>query len=207
MLGLQGLHGRLIDGGRGDPFDRHVFACAIVAGLAEDDRPLTEALGLAPFALATILGAYFPRAWRILPARTRGADAGADALEEPDLRVLLLEHRTRGAVAEGWLASIIARRSLAANHLWQDLGLFGRDELNTLMHRHFHSLKQRNSRDMKWKKFFYRELCERDGVVICKSPNCSVCADVAFCFGPEAGEPLSAVRFGLSEVRQSQHVG
>ena len=207
MLGLEGLHRRLMDGGRGDPFDRHVFASAIVAGLGEEDRSLTEALGLSPSALGTVLGWYFPTAWRILPARTRGIDAGVDALEEPDLRALLLDHRTAGTICEAWLAAIIARRSLAANHLWQDLGLFSRDELSRLMERHFRALKRRNSRDMKWKKFFYRELCARDGVAICKSPNCSVCADVALCFGPEAGEPLSAVRSALSDVRQSQHVG
>jgi nitrogen fixation protein NifQ len=40
---------------------------------------------------------------------------------------------------------------------------------------------------MKWKKFFYRQLCERAGVPICKSPHCAECCDRALCFGPEEG--------------------
>jgi nitrogen fixation protein NifQ len=194
---------RLENSGHGDPFDRHVFACAIVIGLADRRVPLTEALGLSPTALANLMIAYFPDSWRELPAPSPGNGCGQDALEEPDLRRLLLEHRSRGVVEEEWLATIIARRSLGANHLWQDLGLFGRDELNRLMQRHFSSLKRLNSGDMKWKKFLYRQLCARDGVAICKAPNCEVCSDVAVCFGPEAGDPLSTLQAVVSEVRQT----
>lgn len=179
------LHGRLVNSGLGDPFDRHVFACAVAVGAAEFPRPLTEALGLSPAALTDLSNVYFPDAWRTLPAGALGTGAGSDQLEEPDLRQLLLDHRARGAPEEHWLAAIVARRSLGANHLWQDLGLFHRDELNALMQRHFPGLKKRNGGDMKWKKFFYRQLCERDGISICKSPNCDVCDDVADCFGPE----------------------
>ena len=53
------------------------------------------------------------------------------------------------------------------------------------MQRHFPRLAALNSRDMKWKKFFYRLLCDRAGIPICKSPNCADCCDYAFCFGPE----------------------
>ncbi len=191
MDGLTGametLHGRLVNSGLGDPLDRHVFACAVAVGAAEFPRPLAEALGLAPAALADLFDAYFPDARRSIPAHAIGGDAGPDELEEPDLRQLLLDHRARGAPEEAWLAAIVARRSLGANHLWQDLGLFSRDDLNGLMRRHFPGLKELNGGDMKWKKFFYRQLCERDGVAICKAPNCDVCPDVADCFGPEDG--------------------
>ncbi len=188
------LHGQLVETGLGDPFDRHVFACALAMGAAEFSRPLTQALGLSAAVLAELFDAYFPHAWRHIPAETVGDGPDPDQWEEPDLRQLLLDHRARGAPEEAWLAAIVARRSLGANHLWQDLGLFNRGELNTLMDRHFPGLKARNDADMKWKKFFYRQLCERDGVVLCKAPNCDVCGDVADCFGPEAGEPLSALQ-------------
>lgn len=197
------LHARLVRAGRGDPFDRHVFACALCAGLGEAPRPLTEALGLTPEDLAELLSAFFPGAWRLLPARTAGDGAGEDQLEEPDLRALLYEHRSTNGLEAVWLSTIIARRSQGANHLWQDLGLFDRTELNRLMDRHFHSLRRRNSGDMKWKKFFYRQLCEREGIAICKAPTCDACSDVADCFGPEAGEPLSVLQAGLSGTRQS----
>jgi nitrogen fixation protein NifQ len=53
------------------------------------------------------------------------------------------------------------------------------------MTEHFPELAKRNVGDMKWKKFFYRQLCERAEVPICKSPNCADCVDYQACFGHE----------------------
>lgn len=200
---MQGLHRRLVGSGCGDPFDRHVFACAITVAVDDPGRPLTAALGLSPSVLADIVAAYFPEAWWHLPPLARGDDAGDDQIEEPDLRRLLVDHRSGDGPEPVWLSAIIARRSQSANHLWQDLGLFDRGELNALMERHFRPLKRRNSGDMKWKKFFYRLLCEQDGLVVCKAPTCDACDDVGLCFGPEAGETLSVLRATLSEIRQT----
>lgn len=71
------------------------------------------------------------------------------------------------------------------------------------MDRHFHRLRLLNRLDMKWKKFFYRQLCEREGVAICKAPTCDACTDVGICFGAEAGEPLSVLQFDVSDTRQT----
>jgi nitrogen fixation protein NifQ len=38
---------------------------------------------------------------------------------------------------------------------------------------------------MKWKKFFYKQLCEREGVNACKAPSCAACDDYSKCFGSE----------------------
>lgn len=179
--------------GRVDSFDRHVFACAIAAGLAED-RPLSEALGLDGRALLRLVETYFPEAATTLPPIEAEASAGEDAIEEPDLRALLVESGSHGRVEEIWLAAIVARRSLGANHLWQDLGLPNRADLGALLRRNFAPLAARNGGDMKWKKFFYRELCQRDGIVVCKAPNCAVCDDAALCFAPEDGEPLEQLQ-------------
>ena len=200
MLSGRDTHTLLVEGGRGDPFERHVFACALVIGLADHEGPVTKALGLAPDRLSRLLQRYFPHTGGLIAI---GGDPGEDALEEPDLRELLLEHRSRGLEEEDWLAAIVARRSIRPNHLWQDLGLFNRSELNSLLHRHFHALAVQNDKDMKWKKFFYRTLCRRDGILICKAPNCEVCVDVQLCFGAEDGEPLAALQSALLQKRQS----
>ncbi|OAN44763.1 hydrogenase [Paramagnetospirillum marisnigri] len=195
------IYSRLMAGtGSGDPFDRHLFACAIAITLGESRRPLTAGLGLSAFNLAALVGRYFPSAPGLL-AGLSDEDDECLAPEEPDLRALLIEHRTRGLVEEEWLAHVIARRSLGANHLWQDLGLTGRADLSGLMRRHFVGLAELNSRDMKWKKFFYRELCQREGVIICKSPNCEVCTDFAICFGAEDGASL----LSATPLSQSRH--
>ena len=98
---------------------------------------------------------------------------------------LLLDHRASFAEQETWLAHAIASASLGENHLWQDLGLPSRAVLSQLMQTHFPSLAAKNVGDMKWKKFFYRQLCQRAGVPICKSPHCADCCDYRICFGPE----------------------
>lgn len=185
----ESLYVRLIESeGSGDPFDRHLFACTIAHVQAESVQPLTRGLGLSAEALAALIGRHFPACPDLLAGLTAASDDDAPlSPEEPDLRALLLDDRRGALVEEEWLAHIVARCSLGANHLWQDLGLTGREDLSALMQRHFPALAARNDRDMKWKKFLYREVCERDGIIICKSPNCAVCVDYSVCFGREDG--------------------
>ena len=189
--------------------DRILFR-RLVAVAAGEAAPLTESLGLTREALERLLHTYFPESPALPPL---GSGPGEDALEEPDLRAFLLEFRAGRGEEEDWLAAILARRCQRANHLWQDLGLADRSELNTLFQRHFPELARLNRSDMKWKKFFYRQLCEREGIPVCKAPNCAVCADFALCFGPESGEPLSTLAGlsrmgrGLSDSRQSVGAG
>jgi nitrogen fixation protein NifQ len=180
------VYQRLMADGQGERFDRHVFACILAIGAAEAPRKLTEAVGLPRPELEALLHRYFAGAQWLLETVPFGSDSGEDALEEPDLRQLLLDHATEGGTdAERWLAAMVARRSLHTNHLWQDLGLPARKDLSGLMLRHFGALAARNAKDMKWKKFFYRTLCETEGVIVCKSPVCEECEDFDACFGKE----------------------
>lgn len=113
--------------------------------------------------------------------------------EFEDLVALLLDHADPdedGLPMARWLAHAVASACTGANHLWQDLGLPERGVLNRLMERHFGALRRRNALDMKWKKFFYRCLCERAEVPICKSPSCAACSDQPACFGVEQGAGL-----------------
>lgn len=177
-------HRLMAAAGGGDGFDRHVFACILAKGVAEAPRPLTEAVGLAAADLRRLLADLFPAASAL--AEGAAGDAGPDAPEEPDLRRLLADNATRpDDPLAGWLAAMVARRSLRPGHLWQDLGLASRADLSGLLHRHFAPLAARNTRAMKWKKFFYRQMCEQEGVNICKSPVCEECCDFPRCFGPE----------------------
>ncbi|HEX5356201.1 MAG TPA: nitrogen fixation protein NifQ [Aquabacterium sp.] len=110
-------------------------------------------------------------------------DPGASMSEEiEDLVALLLEHASYPGPLAQHLARALAEASMGANHLWEDLGLGSRDQLNALMQEHFSSLKALNSGNMRWKKFFYRMLCERAEILICKSPHCEQCEDRPICF-------------------------
>jgi nitrogen fixation protein NifQ len=165
--------------------DRHVLASAIAKAAGERPAPITQALGLERSALAALLDVCFPGALDLDGLVAVDAGAGADALEEPDFRRLLLQGRSRGAAIEEWLARIVVRRSLKPHHLWCSLGLRNRQELSLMLHRHFESLAARNVKGMRWKKFFYREMCQAEGIFVCKSPVCDSCSDHSECFGPE----------------------
>jgi nitrogen fixation protein NifQ len=146
--------------------------------------------GLDARELDAVLLTYFPAAAPLRPLlHIWREDAEAEArgaLDEfDDLVALLLAHQTIDAPDSRWLAHAIATASMADNHLWQDLGLPSRVELNALMQTRFTALKTKNAGDMKWKKFFYRQLCEAAEVLICKSPSCAICCDYPVCFGPE----------------------
>lgn len=121
--------------------------------------------------------------WAALEGRMRSRKDEID-----DLMALLLEHAdeaTGPQSAPHHIAWLIACASLGDGHLWQDMGLPSRDALSHLIQRWFPALSARNVDNMKWKKFFYRQLCLREDILICKSPSCAVCSDQALCFGPE----------------------
>ncbi|WP_246148252.1 nitrogen fixation protein NifQ [Skermanella pratensis] len=180
----------------GDP-DSHVFACILSARATDGADPLDDAVGLAPAELDRLLSKHFPAlagrgsSVAVYLAARRGRRQGrgvADlvlAEEMDDLRTLLLDHVTAPADEAVWLASMVARACLFSNHLWQDLGLTGRKDLSGLLLRHFGPLAEKNTGDMKWKKFFYKQLCDREGLNLCKAPSCGVCTDFKLCFGPE----------------------
>lgn len=108
--------------------------------------------------------------------------------EVDDLRTLLLDHVDPAAGTFAERAAVAERVALAClgdNHLWQDLQFHSRAELTALMRRWFPALVAKNHADMKWKKFLYKQLCEREQLFICKAPSCAVCVDRPVCFGPE----------------------
>jgi nitrogen fixation protein NifQ len=113
--------------------------------------------------------------------------------EYEDVLALLLEHAADQDAPTLRLAQMIATACMGDNHLWQDLGLPSRQVLSDLMRENFPGLFLANSSNMRWKKFFYRELCRRAEIAICRSPSCAVCSEIAVCFGAEEGTVASTV--------------
>ncbi len=146
--------------------------------------------GLDAIALSALRKRIFPNLLFSLMPDQRTEAARCDEFD--DLLELLLDHRTVDDDESRWLAHAVATASMGTNHLWQDMGLADRGALSWLMTHHFSALAMRNTGDMKWKKFFYRQLCERASLFICRSPSCGVCTDYAQCFGPEEGVPFAA---------------
>lgn len=105
--------------------------------------------------------------------------------EVEDLVALLLDHTDATAPGAAQMAETVAVACLGDNHLWQDLQLPSRAALSALLLHWFPALVAKNVHDMKWKKFFYKQLCDRAEIQICKAPSCAVCTDYKRCFGPE----------------------
>ena len=106
-------------------------------------------------------------------------------LEKEDL-VNLLKHYSRPDTPEmDWMIAIIVAGCLGNDHLWQDLGLWSRAQLSAMLQYNFPELAAKNDQDMKWKKFLYKQLCEAEGLYLCRAPSCGVCIDYSKCYGPE----------------------
>ena len=143
-------------------------------------------LGLEPEHFNALLARHFPGLPRLnAPHRSPPCWDPRLLEEKEELTNLLSLHRAGQDESEGWLSVIVATGCMANDHLWEDLGLWSRRDLSDLMVRNFPTLAARNHRDMKWKKFLYKQLCEQEGVYLCRAPSCAVCRDYALCFGPE----------------------
>lgn len=108
--------------------------------------------------------------------------------EVDEVLALLLEHADdRAGTAEECraVAHTVAWACLGDDHLWQDLQLPDRAALSALMTRWFPRLAAKNTHDMKWKRFLYKQLCDRAEVQACRAPSCGVCSDYGHCFGSE----------------------
>ena len=173
-------------------FDRHVLA-SILAVAAMENGAVAERAGLAAEDLAHLMAQWFPAACAMGVAWHAG-DEQTENDEVAMVRDLLLAQRSSEGDAGRFLAAMIARRAMEPNHLWEDLGLRSRSELTRLLARHFGPLAARNTKNMRWKRFFYRALCESDGFVMCTTPVCTECRDFDLCFGDESGESRMAER-------------
>ncbi len=176
---------RLMMRAAGDANDS-VFAC-MIATRAAGGGALPAWLGLEVGEFRALMAHHFPA---VSPDVLSAIDAGPPLVrarldERDELVQLMLLHRADRSPSESWMARVVATACMANDHLWQDLGLWSRGELTELMRRNFPALAFRNTRDMKWKRFLYKQLCETEGIYVCRAPSCEICADYHACFGPE----------------------
>ncbi len=164
------------------------YAWVIATYCNPHTRPFVPALGLDYVGFAKLLvslSPHFspPQDW--LAAQQAAVGKGGALDEFPDLLQLLLDQRAIADDQHSNVAHLVATACMGSDHLWQDLGLPNRKALSAMLNRYFPALAAKNTGDMKWKKFFYRQLCERDGIKACRSPSCGACCDYDKCFGSE----------------------
>lgn len=160
---------------------------SMIATRAAGGGAMPAWLGLTPVDFGALVAFHFPGVSPdVLSAADGEARPPVARLDERDeLVALMLTHRAEASPSEVWMAHVVAAGCMANDHLWHDLGLWNRSELTALMSRNFPSLAARNIKDMKWKRFLYKQLCEAEGIYACRAPSCEVCVDYHVCFGPE----------------------
>ncbi len=174
-----GLYARLMQHAAGLPND--VLFARMLVSQSGGIGVLPPGLGLAADSFGELLSRHFPGAGPLGLTCTDGLDV-LRGPERDDLVGLLLDGRAGADRSETWMAEIVAAGCMGGDHLWQDLGLWSRRDLSRLMTENFPGLAAKNDRDMKWKKFLYRQICDREGIHACPAPSCQVCVDYAKCF-------------------------
>ena len=183
LVDKQMIYDRLIQASSGLQND-HVLACMLASQCAsEGDMPYR--LGLNPDDYEQMMAVHFPGAQLPMSfmAHSDLFDIRQDELGE--LSDLLKSHAVDDSLESSWMTTITAVGCMGGNHLWQDMGLWSRKDLSALIQSNFPELAAKNDKDMKWKKFFYKQLCIAEGIYVCRSPSCEVCPDYSNCFGPE----------------------
>ncbi|MBW2476456.1 MAG: nitrogen fixation protein NifQ [Deltaproteobacteria bacterium] len=169
--------------------DRHVFACALAAALQEAGD-IACSLGLEHDEIEAIMQTFFPK----VPLATLQTNALADKPAAPprnsEVLSLLQSHipneaRSTERRIAVWLTYILTARAAVPGHLWIAMGLFKRAQLTAAIHRHLPSLAHANHENMRWKRYLYKQVCDLNGGLMCKAPNCGVCSDYALCFAEE----------------------
>lgn len=162
----------------------HILSC-ILSSWQFGDGALPDWLGLGQAVFSQLIEFHFP-GLEVEKFSSAGESLEEERFDErEELQQLFTTHYAGQSESEQWMASIVVNACQGQDHLWQDLGLWSRKDLTLLMQQNFPTLAARNDKDMKWKKFLYKQLCIAEGIYTCRAPSCQVCADYADCFGPE----------------------
>lgn len=162
----------------------HVLATMLASRtVAEGEMP--SRLGLEPDEYEKMMALHFSSVQLPISFMGQSEDFSERGEEITELSALLLSHGVDDSEETHWMAAIITAGCMGGNHLWQDMGLWSRKDLSALIQANFPALAAKNDKDMKWKKFFYKQLCIAEGIYVCRSPSCEVCPDYSDCFSPE----------------------
>jgi nitrogen fixation protein NifQ len=163
----------------------HQWLACIVASWCVGNSVLPDYLGLECHDF-TALKTYYFNDYPLPTSAPSGKQLDFERMLERQDLINLLKNDSRHDVIEiDWIIAIIVAACLGDDHLWQDLGLWSRSQLTELLAYNFPELAARNTHDMKWKKFLYKQLCEAEGLYLCRAPSCFVCVDYSKCYGSE----------------------
>lgn len=160
------------------------YLSKIVGSWLEGEGALPQRLGLKRSDFKELMARYFQ-------IRDCCEDAPSGCVMEmkdnnpeiDELIELFMDHRAAKSESEYLMAAIMAVGCQASDHLWQDMGFWSRADLSAMIRKNFPSLFDLNVRNMKWKKFFYKQMCmDLDATYTCRMPSCLECCDYRECY-------------------------
>ena len=182
-LEKQEIYDRLMQAGIGFKND-HVLA-TVLASRCVGEGEMPARLGLSHVEYEKLMAAHFPLVTLPLSFMKDMEELTERQDEADELSALFFAHALDESAETQWMANILVAGCMGGNHLWQDMGFWSRKDLSKMITDNFPELAAKNDKDMKWKKFFYKQLCIAEGIYVCRSPSCEVCPDYSDCFSPE----------------------
>jgi nitrogen fixation protein NifQ len=167
--------------------DRLLFASLLTVAV-QDNCSVEAALGLSAEQLDHLLSHYFPAFPRQQFVTDESPSVAAPEIS-PDIEDIIFSYLPADVEMNSpalLLPRILVARSAHSGHLWVAMGLLKRPQLTAAVKRHIPALAAANNRGMRWKRFFFKQVCDRNGGNLCKTPNCGDCSDYAACFAPES---------------------
>lgn len=166
--------------------DRHLFAC-LVSVAADEPYDMALALGLDACDLDSILLLLFPGVGRMSLVSKSYSPGTLPPQPSTDILTILYAHVPSDGgfnqcLVSYWLAKILATRTALPGHLWVAMGLTERAQLTSAIRRHLPTLANSNRQNMRWKRYLFKQVCDLNGGVMCKAPNCGECSDYSLCF-------------------------
>jgi nitrogen fixation protein NifQ len=163
----------------------HQWLACMIASWCVGDSVLPDYLGLECHEFTALKNQYFAD-YPLPECAPSGKSVDFSRMLERQDLINLLKHYVNSEVIDtDWMIGLLVAGCLGDDHLWQDLGLWSRAQLTALLNYNFPELAARNTQDMKWKKFIYKQLCEAEGLYLCRAPSCNVCVDYQRCYGSE----------------------
>ncbi|MGZ8241888.1 MAG: nitrogen fixation protein NifQ [Methylobacter sp.] len=163
----------------------HEWLACMMASWCAGQGVLPDYMGLEPEQFNAFKKHFFPGG-SIPEQALSGSEPDFSRMLEKDDLVNLLKHFSKPDNLEtDWIIGVVVAGCLGSDHLWQDLGLWSRAQLSAMLQYNFPGLAAKNDKDMKWKKFLYKQLCEAEGLYLCRAPSCDVCIDYRKCYGAE----------------------
>lgn len=181
----QQLFKHLMASSGGDVNDEDV-ACIISSWATTKHSALPRWMGLTPREFQQLVVFHFGEMSAVDAVPAYLTQGEGLEIEWEDIFELLLEARAGKSISEYWIAKIISVACMARAHLWEDLGLWSRPTLTKLIARNFPSLAEQNSKNMRWKKFLFKQLCDQNGRYVCRAPSCEECDESHICFSHES---------------------